>query len=65
MTRGRRETLVATALLAAIAGAVAAQVLTAPSPMNPAPGPVIHAQLMPEHPAVRPGTRPGVVVRKP
>ncbi|HEX3390528.1 MAG TPA: hypothetical protein VHT94_15935 [Streptosporangiaceae bacterium] len=43
MTRERREALAATALLAAIAGAVAAQVLTAPSP-DPAP---VHAYLMP------------------
>jgi hypothetical protein len=45
MTRNRRETLIVTALLAAIAGATFAQVLDH-APPRPSPPPV-HAQLMP------------------
>jgi Spy/CpxP family protein refolding chaperone len=44
MTRKRRETLTATALVAAIAGATFAQVLDRPSPH---PSPPAHADLMP------------------
>jgi hypothetical protein len=45
MTRNRRETLTATALLAAIAGATLAQVLDRPAP-QPSPPPA-HVYLMP------------------
>jgi hypothetical protein len=58
MTGERREALAATALLAAIAGAVAAQVLTAPSPKNPAPVHVYHVYLMPARPLPLPARPP-------
>ena len=45
MTRNRRETLTATALLAAIAGATLAQVLDRPTP-QPSPPPA-HVYLLP------------------
>jgi hypothetical protein len=45
MTSNRRETLIVTALLAAIAGATFAQALDQ-APPRPSPPPV-HAQLMP------------------
>jgi hypothetical protein len=45
MTRNRRETLIATALLAAIAGATLVQVLDRPA-SQPSPPPA-HANLMP------------------
>jgi hypothetical protein len=51
MTMTRRETLTATALLAAIAGATLAQVLGTPSPQ---PSPPVHAQLMPAVPSRAP-----------
>jgi hypothetical protein len=48
MTRNRRETLTATALLAAIAGATLVQVLDRPaSQPSPPPAPPAHANLMP------------------
>jgi hypothetical protein len=55
MTRTRRETLAATALVAAIAGATAAQVLDRPSPQ---PSPPVHAQLMPAVPSQAPARVP-------
>ena len=48
MTRNRRETLTATALLAAIAGATLAQVLDRPAP-QPSPPPA-HVYLCPREP---------------
>jgi hypothetical protein len=51
MIRNRRETLTATALVAAIAGAALAQVLDWPSPQ---PSPPVHAYLMPAAPAQAP-----------
>jgi hypothetical protein len=53
MTRTRRETLTATALLAAIAGATLAQVLDRPSP-QPSPPPVHAYYLMPVTPPLPP-----------
>jgi hypothetical protein len=46
MTRTRRETLTATALVAAIVGAIFAQALDRPSPQ---PSPPVRAYLMPVH----------------
>jgi hypothetical protein len=52
MTRNRREALIATALVAAIAGATLAQALDRPSPQ---PSPPVHAvYLMPVMPPLAP-----------
>ena len=51
MIKNRRETLTATALVAAIAGAALAQVLDRPSPQ---PSPPVHAYLMPAAPSLAP-----------
>jgi hypothetical protein len=48
MIKNHRETLTATALVAAIAGAALAQVLDRPSPQ---PSPPVHAYLMPAQPS--------------
>ena len=51
MIKNHRETLTATALVAAIAGAALAQVLDRPSPQ---PSPPVHAYLMPALPSQAP-----------
>jgi hypothetical protein len=56
MARNRRETLIATALLAAIAGATLVQVLDRPSPQ---PSPPVHANLMPAMPLIQAPARLG------